>query len=313
MRPLAWPNDLQWRGLPGRACCYWRGSADAARSRASDPAADRARPAAILGLRCCTARAASQDIGHGAEGFAGDRVRCQLPRVAQARPHAEDDAEDDLCRDKGGQGVLRSLAEVCVRPGGQPAPPGGGVRRACGAGPCAAGCSLPSRPGSALRCRGPTPPARSRALATRPGPAAGGLAAQCPAPTAAWVTTGAAADTHARVPEGLVPSRAKRTSSSCNRALLLSRAILALSPRRRGCARLPGCRHRDAAARRGQGAPVLRSGAGGGREARASKGQAERRASSPRRRPPSWKKSWPGRASSPSPDPTARPFSNYHN
>jgi hypothetical protein len=41
-------------------------------------------------------------------------VRCQLLRVAQARP----DAEDDLCTDKGGQGVLRSLAEVCVRPGG---------------------------------------------------------------------------------------------------------------------------------------------------------------------------------------------------
>jgi hypothetical protein len=51
---------ISMAGLPGRACCYWRGSADAARSRASDPAADRARPAAILGLRCCTARAASR-------------------------------------------------------------------------------------------------------------------------------------------------------------------------------------------------------------------------------------------------------------
>ena len=79
-------------------------------------------------------------------------------------------------------------------------------------------------------------------------------AAQCPAPTAAWVTTGATADTHARVPEGLVPSMAKRNSSSCNRALLLSRAIPALSPRRREYAKLPGCRHPDAAARRGQGA-----------------------------------------------------------
>ena len=52
---------------------------------------------------------------------------------------------------------------------------GGGVCRACAAGPCAAGCSLPSRPGSALRCQGPTPPARSRPRrSTRPGPAAGG-------------------------------------------------------------------------------------------------------------------------------------------
>ena len=61
-------------------------------------------------------------------------------------------------------------------------------------------------------------------------------------------------DTHSRVPEGLVPSRARRASCSRNRALLLSRAILALSPRRRECAKLPGCRHPDAAARRGQGA-----------------------------------------------------------
>jgi len=36
--------------------------------------------------------------------------------------------------------------------------------------------------------------------------------------------------------------------------LLLSRAILALSPRRREYAKLPGCRHPDAAAWRGQGA-----------------------------------------------------------
>ena len=42
---------------PLRACCYRSGSADAARSRATDAAATRAHPAAILGLRCCTARA----------------------------------------------------------------------------------------------------------------------------------------------------------------------------------------------------------------------------------------------------------------
>jgi hypothetical protein len=50
------------------------------------------------------------------------------------------------------------------------------------------------------------------------------------------VTTGAAADTHSSVAEGLVPSKAKRTSCSCNRALVLSRAIPVLSPRRRECA-----------------------------------------------------------------------------
>ncbi|MCW2891313.1 MAG: hypothetical protein JWO75_802, partial [Actinomycetia bacterium] len=30
----------------------------------------------------------------------------------------------------------------------------------------------------------------------------------CPAPTAAWVTTGATGDTHSTIPEGLTPSRA---------------------------------------------------------------------------------------------------------
>jgi hypothetical protein len=41
---------------PLPACCYRSGSADAARSRATDPATTRAEPAAILGLRRCTAR-----------------------------------------------------------------------------------------------------------------------------------------------------------------------------------------------------------------------------------------------------------------
>lgn len=39
------------------ACCYRSGSADAARSRATDPATTRAEPTAVLGLRRCTARA----------------------------------------------------------------------------------------------------------------------------------------------------------------------------------------------------------------------------------------------------------------
>ena len=36
---------------PLRACCYRRGSADAARGRATAPTATKAEPAAILGLR----------------------------------------------------------------------------------------------------------------------------------------------------------------------------------------------------------------------------------------------------------------------
>ena len=41
---------------------------------------------------------------------------------------------------------------------------------------------------------------------------------------------------------------------------LSSRAIPSLSPRRHACAKLPGCRHPDAAARRGARAPMPRSG-----------------------------------------------------
>jgi hypothetical protein len=51
--------DGDTRARPrSHASCYRRGSADAARSRATDPAATRAEPTAILGLRRCTARAA---------------------------------------------------------------------------------------------------------------------------------------------------------------------------------------------------------------------------------------------------------------
>jgi hypothetical protein len=49
--------------------------------------------------------------------------------------------------------------------------------------------------------------------------------AQCPAPTAAWVTTGATGDTHPSVPEGLAPSRRGiRASRGSDGALLSSLA-----------------------------------------------------------------------------------------
>jgi hypothetical protein len=52
-------------------------------------------------------------------------------------------------------------------------------------------------------------------------------AAQCPAPTAAWVTTGAMGDTHPSVPDGLAPSRtwSIRGSRDDDGALLSSPAI----------------------------------------------------------------------------------------
>jgi hypothetical protein len=63
-------------------------------------------------------------------------------------------------------------------------------------------------------------------------------AAQCPAPTAAWVTAGAIGDTHSTAPEGMVPSRTRVKNSRCTWALPSSRAIPALSPRRRVRAKL---------------------------------------------------------------------------
>ena len=92
----------------------------------------------------------------------------------------------------------------------------------------------------------PSAPAHSaRARRRRP-------EAQCPAPTAAWVTTGAPGDTHPSVPEGLAPSRTGKAIRSTWAQLSL-RVIPALSPRRRVRAKLPGCRHPEVAARRGAG------------------------------------------------------------
>src|SRR5262249_37781771 len=61
-------------------------------------------------------------------------------------------------------------------------------------------------------------------------------------------------DTHPGIPEGLIPSRRdKKTSRRSNRSPLSSRAIPALSPRRRGRAKLPDYRYPDVTAGRGQG------------------------------------------------------------
>ena len=61
-------------------------------------------------------------------------------------------------------------------------------------------------------------------------------AAQCPAPTAARVTTGTTRGTHSSTPEGLTSSRMGKATRS-TWAQLGSRAIPALSPRRLGTTR----------------------------------------------------------------------------
>ena len=55
---LKWTSPSPTVMVMLRACCYRSGSADDARSPATDPATTSAEPTAILGLRRCTARAA---------------------------------------------------------------------------------------------------------------------------------------------------------------------------------------------------------------------------------------------------------------
>ena len=76
--------------------------------------------------------------------------------------------------------------------------------------------------------------------------------AQCPAPTAAWVTTGATRGTHPSIPAGLTSSKMGKATRS-TWAQLSSRAIPALWPRRRVRAKLPGCRYPRRCRPAGQG------------------------------------------------------------
>ena len=232
---LRFPGVLLSR-WPLRACYYRRGSADAARSRATDPAATRAEPTAILGLRRCTARAARRtpNTTFGASAAIASTVSRRGWRRRHGTPmtiHAT--------------GETRSIRTVRKNRDS---------RRAAGVSvPAVAWASVPSLRIRSLCCRrkfsctsatvGASVP---RPHATSPKPAAPAHsararcrrpAAQCPAPAAAWVTTGATGDTHPSIPEGLAPSRRGiKASSSHDGSLLSSRAIPALSPRRRVCA-----------------------------------------------------------------------------
>ena len=177
-----------------------------------------------------------QDAGPGAQGFVGDREHRQPPPVAQARPHAEDHPHDR--ESKVNKGGLRSLTGRGRRGGSRHLYPTLAQQVLC----CSMFCCASARVGASVpkpHATSPSPAAlahAARARRRRP-------AAQCPAPTAAWVTTGMTADTHSSVPEGLAPSRTDIKTTRRNWALPSSRAIPALSPRRRGSAKLPGCRH----------------------------------------------------------------------
>ena len=218
--------------------CYRRGSAAAARSRATDPAATRAEPAAILGLRRCTARAARRTLctAIGASMAIASTVSRRgwrrrhgtamtIPATGRTSSHRRKNRDS---RRPVGVSVP-VVAGVCV--------PGLRIRSICcrmfSCTSAAVGASVPRPHATSPK---PAAPAHSaRARCRRP-------AAQCPAPAAAWVTTGATACTHPSVREGLPPSRRNIRVHRYGGALLSSPAIPALSPRRRECAKLPGCR-----------------------------------------------------------------------
>jgi hypothetical protein len=218
------------------------GSADAARSRATDPAATKAEPAAILGLRRCTARAARTTMK--ATFGASLAITNPVTRRGWRSRH----------------GTPRTIhATGATRPNQRK---NRDTRRAAGVSvPAVAGAPAASLRTKSLRCCSsvPTRAARfssasarvgasvPRPHATSPKPAAPAHsararcrrpAAQCPAPATAWVTTGATRGTHPRVPEGLPPSR-MGTKARHSRALASSRAIPPLSPWRRVRANLP--------------------------------------------------------------------------
>jgi hypothetical protein len=173
---LRFPGVLLSR-WPLRACHYRRGSADAARSRATDPAAIRAEPTAILGLRRCTARAARRTFKatFGASLATASTVIRRGWRRRHGTPmtiHATGETRPNHRKNRDGRRAAGvSVAAVAGAPeaslrtdpfAAHPTRPG-------------PRCSPAPRPRLALPRQGPTPPARSQQrLPTPPGPAAGG-------------------------------------------------------------------------------------------------------------------------------------------
>jgi hypothetical protein len=188
---------------PPRACRYRRGSADAARSRATDPAATRADPAAILGLRRCTARAARRTLytAFGASMAIASTVSRRGWRRRHGTPmtiHATGETSSSPRKNRD----IRRAVGVSVPAGAEACVPGLRIRSICcrkfSCTSAAVGASVP-RP-HAISPKPAAPAHSPRARCRRP-------AAQCPAPAAAWVTTGATACSHPDVREGLDPSR----------------------------------------------------------------------------------------------------------
>jgi hypothetical protein len=208
------------------ACRYRRGSADAARSRATDPAATRAEPTAILGLRRCTALAARRTLNTTSGASAA--IASTVSRRGWRRRHGT----PMTIPATGKTGSARRKYRASRRAPGVSVPAAAGAfvpslrnRSFCcwmfSSTSAGVGASVPRPHATSPR---PAAPAHSaRARCRRP-------SAQCPAPAAAWVTTGATRDTHPSVREGLRPSRRSIRAHRSGGALLSSPAIPSLSP-----------------------------------------------------------------------------------
>jgi len=149
-------------------------------------------------------------------GFRGDREPRQPTRVAQAPRHVDDYRRyrgnyrgnravpaEELVDPEGPDEPVDPAGCGCFRPGEAGAGvPGLRIRSSCrrklSCTSAAVGASVP-RP-HAISPKPAAPAHSARARCRRP-------AAQCPAPAAAWVTTGVTKGTHPDVRAGLPPSR----------------------------------------------------------------------------------------------------------
>ncbi len=179
---------------PLRACRYRRGSADAARSLATDPAPIRAEPAAILGLRRCTARAARRTlntVGSASAAIAstvsrrGWRRRNGTPMTIPATVRTGlDQRKNRDSRRPAGVSVpaVAGASASSLRKKSLRCPSSSSVRaKKFSSASAPVGASVPRPHATSPK---PAAPAHSaRARCRRP-------AAQCPAPAAAWVTNG---------------------------------------------------------------------------------------------------------------------------
>ena len=169
-------------------------------------------------------------IEHDVRGFHGDREHRQPPRVAQAPPHAEDHSAT------GKQGKSGRKNRSIRRAEGVSVPAAAGARGGPGAPSRSLSCwvffTISARVGASVpRPHATSAKPRAGPRGQGPLPAAGG---PVPGPDGGLGHNRGDSGHPSEGPGGPGPVQwAKKTSSSCNRALLLSRAIPALSPRRR--------------------------------------------------------------------------------